>query len=77
MENNQAQRSDDDEDRLLSTPQAQRLLGVSNTKWYETIVTDPDFPAPIVIGCQHKRWKSELRAYAERRRVKREPANAV
>lgn len=57
-----------DDDRLVGTPEAQRLFGVSNSTWYAKIAADPDFPMPVRIGSVNKWWRSELRSYAERKR---------
>ena len=62
-----------EDDVLLDTVQGQRLLDVSNGFWYGTLVKDPRFPRPIRIAGKSKRWRSELRAYAE---MLREPADA-
>ena len=74
----ESDRKDDPaEDCLMSAPQGMRFLGVSHSTWFDKLVRDPDFPAPVLIGQQRKRWRSELRAYAEARRVKREPADVA
>ncbi len=63
--------SERENDRLLSSAEGQRLLGVSSSTWFARVVRDPEFPEPIKIGNVHKFWHSELRAFAESRRVQR------
>ena len=62
-----------EDDRLLSTAEGQAFLGIGNSKWWEIVKHDPAFPKAIELGGQ-KRWRSELRAYAESRRIERATA---
>lgn len=49
------------------------FFSVKKSVFYE-LAAEPDFPTKIVLGKRCVRWKaSEIRAYAERRRVSREP----
>jgi predicted DNA-binding transcriptional regulator AlpA len=64
-----------EDQELLVTTEARRLLRVSKAKWC-TLRRGADFVRPIRLGARSLRWRrSELLAYLETRREDRLEAN--
>lgn len=60
------------DDILISTAEAQRLLGGVSKMWiWRHRQADPDFPAPVrfASGGPLAHWRGELIDYAERHRL--------
>lgn len=66
----------DIEDRLISAPEAARILGYkSRVSWYEWLRKDPEAPRPAIVSKKFSRWRlSDVMAYMELR-IKRYQAS--
>lgn len=58
-------------DRLMSAREIYTEAGFGETFFYERLVADPRWPAPIRIGRSTRWWRSEVLAFFEAKRVRR------